>query len=223
MSGSEIFETYQKEYLTLQESISDKVKNLIPQAKPDQRKLLFNQATRELEEADEIISQMEVELQSLPPNIRNPLTPRLKSYKNDVKTLKKDLQKTNSAASDREQLLGAGGSHVIDFEVTSMDQRSRLLQGTERLQDGSRRLEEARRIAIETENVGISTLETLNRQREQILRTRDTLSSADTWITKSQGILKTMQRRLVTNKFMTAGIIAILVVIIAVIIYLKWG
>jgi hypothetical protein len=31
-----------------------------------------------------------------------------------------------------------------------MDQRSRLLNGTERLQDGSRRLEEARRVALET-------------------------------------------------------------------------
>jgi vesicle transport through interaction with t-SNAREs protein 1 len=31
-----------------------------------------------------------------------------------------------------------------------VDQRSRLLKGTERLQDGSKRLEEARRVAMET-------------------------------------------------------------------------
>lgn len=31
-----------------------------------------------------------------------------------------------------------------------MDQRSRLIHGTERLQDGSRRLEEAQRVALET-------------------------------------------------------------------------
>jgi vesicle transport through interaction with t-SNAREs protein 1 len=52
-----------------------------------------------------------------------------------------------------------------------MDQRSRLIDGTERLQNSSRRLEEAQRIALETEGVGISTLEDLNRQREQMLRT----------------------------------------------------
>lgn len=76
-----------------------------------------------------------------------------------------------------------------------MDQRSRLLQGTERLQEGSRRLDDARRLALETESIGIATLEDLNRQRDQILRTRDTLSNADTWIAKSQGVLRGMQRR----------------------------
>lgn len=93
-------------------------------------------------------------------------------------------------------MLGSSSDHTtVDFEVKSMDQRSRLIQGTERLQDGSRRLEEAQRMALETEQIGINTLGDLNRQREQILRTRDTLSTADAWIGKSQGLLKNMHQR----------------------------
>ncbi|KAJ1334270.1 hypothetical protein BSLG_008105 [Batrachochytrium salamandrivorans] len=76
-----------------------------------------------------------------------------------------------------------------------MDQRGRLLQGTERLQNSSRRLEDARRIALETEQIGINTLSDLSSQREQIIRTQGMLGTADSWVAKSQGVLKTMQRR----------------------------
>ncbi|TPX64751.1 hypothetical protein SpCBS45565_g05648 [Spizellomyces sp. 'palustris'] len=191
--GSEILGTYQKEYDTLHESLLSKVET-IAATTGEQKKLLYNQAERELEEADEIVSQMEVELASLAAATRMRLAPRVRSFKEDVKKIRRDLQKA-AGGSDRDQLLGRGGQHVVDFEVSSMDQRSRLLQGTERLQEGSRRLEDARRLALETESIGISTLEDLNRQREQILNTRDRLSTADTWIAKSQGVLRGMQRR----------------------------
>ncbi|KAJ3416393.1 hypothetical protein HDV05_001961 [Chytridiales sp. JEL 0842] len=190
-NSSEIFETYQKEYTTIYDSIQDKVRNAIPNATGEQRKLLVNQANRELEEADEIISQMEMELTSLPAGVKVQLGPRVKQFKDDVRRAKRDLSKSGN---ERDQLL-AGGSHVVDFESTSLDQRSRLIQGTERLQEGSRRLEEAKRVALETEAMGINTLSTLNSQREQLTRTRDTLGNADSWITKSQGVLRGMQRQ----------------------------
>ena len=59
----------------------------------------------------------------------------------------------------------------------------------------SNRLEEAHRMALETEQIGISTLGDLNRQRQQIEHARDGLGQADSWIAKSQGLLKTMHRR----------------------------
>ncbi|KAI8811372.1 t-SNARE [Cladochytrium replicatum] len=218
---SVVFDTYEKEYGTLHESLSNRLTNLIPTASPDKRKLLVNQAERELEEVDEIISHMEIELQSLAQPVRTRLQVKLRMYKDEVKKFKKDMLKF-SGHSERDQLLGRGGSHTIDVEVASMDQRTRLLQGTERLQDGSRRLEDARRLALETEAIGISTLEDLNRQREQIIRTRDTLGNADSFIAKSQGILKGMQQRIAASKLLTAGIIVTLVLIILLIIYLKW-
>jgi len=67
------------------------------------------------------------------------------------------------------------GSHTIDMDIAAQDQRARLLNGTERLNRASDRLEEARRLAHETEAIGVNTLETLGAQREQILRTRDTV------------------------------------------------
>ena len=51
----------------------------------------MNQVQRELEEADEIIGQMEMELVSLPVSQRSSVSPRLQQYKDEVKKLKKDL------------------------------------------------------------------------------------------------------------------------------------
>ncbi len=57
-----------------------------------------------------------------------------------------------------------------------MDQRARLLQGTNRLNDASRRLEESHRLALETEQIGTDTLGTLRNQRQQILHAHSTVS-----------------------------------------------
>ncbi|KAL5035797.1 t-SNARE VTI1, variant 2 [Batrachochytrium dendrobatidis] len=169
---------------------------------------------------------MEMELVSLPAQQRVSVSPRVQQYKEELKKFKKNLQKKVAsggadAASERDQLLG--GSANIDLEAANMDQRGRLLQGTERLQNSSRRLEDARRIALETEQIGISTLSDLNSQREQIIRTQNRLGTADSWIAKSQGVLKTMQRRLSQNKLLTAGIIALLVFLILAVIVAKFA
>ena len=139
--------------------------------------------------------------------------------------LKKQKRNATSAnASERDQLLGGkNNSTIVDFESTNMDQRGRLLQGTERLQNSSRRLEDARRVALETEQIGISTLADLNTQREQIVRTQNRLGTADSWITKSTSVLKTMQRRLAANKLLSAGIIMLLVFLILAIIVMKFS
>ncbi|KAJ3095538.1 hypothetical protein HDU97_006814 [Phlyctochytrium planicorne] len=184
----------------------------------EQKVLLINQTKRELDEADEIISQMEMEVLSMAGPQKSHLSRRVKEFKEEIKRARRDLSKPSSLA-DRDLLLGSSSSTIIDVET---DQRGRLLAGTERLQDGSRRLENAKRLALEAETMGISTLNDLNSQREQITRTRDTLSNADTWVTRSQGVLRGMQRQLQANRLMTYGIIAILVLLIIAVIYLKY-
>ncbi|KAJ3076270.1 hypothetical protein HDU98_004569 [Podochytrium sp. JEL0797] len=216
--GSEVFQTYEKEYATLHEAVTSKLTADIPSAAtPEQKKRLINQATRELEEADEIISQMEMELASLAAPIKGKLAPRVKSFKDDIKKAKKDLSKLN--VSDRDQLLGTSnsGAHLVDMDNRGNEQRSKMMQGTERLQEGSRKLEEAKRMAMDTETIGIETLGNLNQQREQILRTKDRLTVADSFITKSQGVLRGMHDTMMANKWLTYGIIGALMLLILII------
>ncbi|KAJ3115117.1 hypothetical protein HDU96_001176 [Phlyctochytrium bullatum] len=143
------------------------------------------------------ISQMDLEVISMVGPQKAQLARRVKEFKEEMKRARRDLAKPGGQ-TDRELLLGSAGSSsssLLDLEAATMDQRGRLLMGTERLQEGSRRLENAKRLALETETMGISTLNDLNTQREQIIRTRDTLNTADTWVTRSQGILRGMQRQ----------------------------
>ncbi|KAI8837883.1 hypothetical protein BC829DRAFT_404841 [Chytridium lagenaria] len=217
MSGSEIFDTYEQEYSTLYDSITKRINNAIPSASGEQRTLFINQTKRELEEADEIISQMELEVLTMVGPSKSVLSRRVKEFKKKTKRLKRDLTRP-SAANDRDLLLGGGSSSsLIDLESATLDQRGRLLMGTERLQDGSRRLDNAKRLAFRG-----CTLNDLNSQREQIVRTRDTLNNADTWVTRSQGVLRGMQRQLQANRLITYGIIAVLILMIIAVIWLKF-
>lgn len=82
-----------------------------------------------------------------------------------------------------------------DLDASTIDQRQRLLNGTDRLGESSRRLEDSHRLALETESIGVNVLRTLKGQRETLLRTRDTLGEADSYIDKSSRTLKVMARR----------------------------
>ncbi|KAK6097399.1 t-SNARE VTI1 [Batrachochytrium dendrobatidis] len=93
MSG--IFETYEKEYRTLADDISKNISGQYSTAVGDQRKILQNKLQRELEEADEIIGQMEMELVSLPAQQRVSVSPRVQQYKEELKKFKKTLQVPN--------------------------------------------------------------------------------------------------------------------------------
>lgn len=169
----------------------------------DERKSTLKRVEMELDEAEEIvsvatctcfltyprspeiplsqISQMEVELPSMPVSIRSNYSSRIHTSKTELQKVKRSL-KDAQRESQRDELLGAGGRgggnqpFSDDPYTDDGDQRQRLLKGTETLEDGSRRLENAHRIALETEDVGADILRNLRGQREQIEHTRDTVS-----------------------------------------------
>ncbi|KAJ1554990.1 hypothetical protein HK405_003497, partial [Cladochytrium tenue] len=191
----------------LRASFTQKIASTIPATDPrsEQRKLIANQVLRELDEADELISQYETELAGLSAAQRSRLAAFARSSRDEVRRARKDLEKARNS-SERILLLSPSGpsaptaaprdtaSGAVDLDLAFRDQRTRLLAGTERLQDSSRRLDDIHRIALETETIGVSTLTELSTQRDQILRTRDTLERADSWITRSQNVLIGMQR-----------------------------
>lgn len=71
------------------------------------------------------------------------------------------------------------------------------------------------------QELGTQILGDLQRQRETIVHARDTLHGADDNITKARKILTNMSRRVLQNKIIMAGIIAFLILAIALIIWAK--
>ncbi|KAF9954803.1 hypothetical protein BGZ72_004270 [Mortierella alpina] len=139
-----------------------------------------------------------MELLNLPLPSRTRLQARLRGYKSELERLKQTVKRAQIArsTSDRDELLGGLGAGV-DLDTASMDQRTRLLNGTDRLAQSSRTLQDSHRIALETEALGAGILSDLRGQREQIIHSRNTLLEADSSIDKSSRILKGMARRLV--------------------------
>lgn len=64
-------------------------------------------------------------------------------------------------------------------------------------------------------------LSDLQRQRESILHSRDTLGTVDANISKARDVLSAMSRRIVQNKAIMWGVIAMLVAAICLIIWTK--
>ncbi|CAO3569168.1 unnamed protein product [Mortierella alpina] len=220
--GSELFESYEQDYEAIKVSIRERL-NASGSEVGEVKKQTLRAADREIDEANEILHQMEMELLNLPQGSRTRLQARLRGHKTELERLKQTLkraQSTSRSTADRDELLG-GASGGVDLDTASMDQRTRLLNGTDRLAESSRRLQDSHKIALETESLGAGILSDLRGQREQIIHTRNTLLEADSNIDKASRTLKGMARRMATNKLITASIIAVLVFLILFVIYRK--
>ncbi|KAK5810155.1 t-SNARE [Linnemannia elongata] len=220
--GSELFESYEQDYEAIKVSITQRL-NASGSQNGEPKKQTLRAAGREIDEASEILQQMEMELLNLPQTYRTRLQARLRGYKAELERLKQTMkraQSTSRSTSDRDELLGGlnGGS---DLDAASMDQRTRLLNGTDRLAESSRRLQDSHKVALETESIGAGILGDLRGQREQIIHTRNTLLDADSSIDKASRTLKGMARRMATNKLITASIIIVLVGLILFVLYRK--
>ncbi|KAG1455608.1 hypothetical protein G6F56_007026 [Rhizopus delemar] len=201
MASSDLFANYEQDFTSITDSVKDKIEKHIPNQKGEERKATIRAVERELDEADEILGQMEMEILNIPTPSRTRLQAKLRLYKSETEKLKRDLRRTTAIVpknSDREELLGGIGSGddlQSDYDASTLDQRQRLLSGTDRLGQSSRRLEDSHRLALETEGIGINILSTLKGQRETLVRARDTLTEADSHIDKASKTLKGMARR----------------------------
>ena len=72
------------------------------------------------------------------------------------------------------------------------------------------------------QELGVSILQDLNRQRETIVHSRDTLHGADDNIARARRTLASMSRRVMTNKIIMFGIALLLIAAIILVVYYKF-
>ncbi|TFK26022.1 V-snare-domain-containing protein [Coprinopsis marcescibilis] len=226
-----LFESYSQDFQHLVQSIKEKLEGDAKNQIGEQRKAALRRAEIELDEADDIISQLELELQGIPKSIKSSYSSRLSSLKSELTRLKK-LSKDLHAQASRSDLLQPygrpAGSPRAGFATTASDdpyggrsERERLLFGNQTLQDGSRRIEDSTGVALQTEAFGADILTTLRGQREQIEGARDTLNTADRNIDRSSNTIGKMIYQMKKQRFIFAGIIAFFVFLIILILYFK--
>ncbi|KAG8902528.1 hypothetical protein FRB99_004363 [Tulasnella sp. 403] len=223
-SPTVLFESYEQDFKTVLATIKEKLEVDAPAQKGEQRKATLRRLEMELDEADEMTSQMEVEIQGMPQSIKPKYQARLKSAKAELQKAKKQTKDLHLSTS-RGDLLSTGANPSASDDPYADDeaqsQRTRLLQGTQSLSDSTRRLEDSQRIALETENVGADILRTLRQQRGTIEHAVEQLGQADVHIDRASGTLKGMVRRMYQQKLITGAIIIVLVLLILIILYEK--
>ncbi|XP_063473930.1 vesicle transport through interaction with t-SNAREs homolog 1A isoform X4 [Symphalangus syndactylus] len=183
------FEGYEQDFAVLTAEITSKIAR-VPRLPPDEKKQMVANVEKQLEEAKELLEQMDLEVREIPPQSRGMYSNRMRSYKQEMGKLETDFKRSRIAYSDevRNELLGDDGN-------SSENQRAHLLDNTERLERSSRRLEAGYQIAVETEQIGQEMLENLSHDREKIHRARERLRETDANLGKSSRILTGMLRR----------------------------
>ncbi|XP_069913324.1 vesicle transport through interaction with t-SNAREs homolog 1A isoform X7 [Oryctolagus cuniculus] len=140
------FEGYEQDFAVLTAEITNKIAR-VPRLPPDEKKQMVANVEKQLEEAKELLEQMDLEVREIPPQSRGMYSNRMRSYKQEMGKLETDFKRSRIAYSDevRNELLGDDGN-------SSENQRAHLLDNTERLERSSRRLEAGYQIAVETES-----------------------------------------------------------------------
>ncbi|XP_018537158.1 vesicle transport through interaction with t-SNAREs homolog 1B [Lates calcarifer] len=223
--SSEEFEKLHEIYRSLYEELK-----LMPDraltSHGEERKRLVRTFDERQGEAEEVLQGMEEELRAAPSSYRNAMTTKLRLYRRDLGKLQRDMR--NSAPSFGSSSQPVGGNHHGIYSSQNQQsthlqsQRALLLQGTEALNNASQSIERSQRIAAETEQIGTDVIEELGQQREQLDRSRNRLVNTGENLSRSRKILRSMSRRLVTNKLLLAVIILMELGILGAVVYLKF-
>ncbi|POW18974.1 hypothetical protein PSHT_05270 [Puccinia striiformis] len=236
--GLELFSSYEQEFNDLVISIRNALNVEAKNSVGEQRKAVLRRVERDYEEAEEILSQMDVELQSLDRALKPTISQKLKSYKAELSGFKSQIKQAYSQANPTELNSDSPYQEESDLSNSTKErqaQRERLLRSQQVLESSSNRLDSSHRIALETEELGSGILRDLRGQREQIENTRDTvefmsfyyrlfhwLREADGHLDKASNTLNKMIRRMYQQRVISGVIIAVLILLILFILYSKF-
>ncbi|XP_033103665.1 vesicle transport through interaction with t-SNAREs homolog 1A-like [Anneissia japonica] len=220
MSDMTAMEEFEHQFASLSADITSKI-NDIPKKHGNEKKILVNTAEKQMDEAQELLEQMDLEVRGIPAKDRQKYSTRVKSYQTELTRLEKDLRRSKIAFTDletgRDELFG------LEDVQSSEDQRTRLLDNTERLERSGRKLEAGYRMTVETEQIGQDILDNLHRDREKINNSRQRLRDMDSTIGQSSRVLNTMLRRIIQNRFLMIflGLVVVAVIILAIFFSVK--
>lgn len=197
--GETQFDSYEGELKLVFADLNQKLDALdTTESSAEERKSSIRAAERALEEAKELLDQLNLSKSSIPTAQRSKVNTRYRNHASDLDGYTRKLKSLKNAGvrasdSDRAQLFGE--RYTDDPNDAALEQRQQLLSGTERLGRSGDRLRESQRIALETEAIGAGTLADLHQQRNVIENTHRNLLQSEGYVDRSVKTLRGMARR----------------------------
>src|ERR1700689_5277056 len=101
-AGSELFSNYEAELKLVEADLNQKL-DQIPEMTGEERKSAVRSAERAVDEAKELLDQMNIEKSNIPTSIRAKVNSRFRNHQSDVDDLSRKLK---TLSSDRKALFG---------------------------------------------------------------------------------------------------------------------
>lgn len=225
--SSENFESLEDDFISIKDGVTTKINDLLFKSSGEKRKNLIREIQRELDDAQRLLEDLQVEAKAAPHPFRLQMNNRIKQYRQDLQNLKRKVTQNeiSSASNNRNQLFAR--SNQLDDESTSSsalvaNNRSRLLQMNETIDRTTETVYRTQQIAAETDQVGIAVVDELGTQREALIRTKERLVDTDVNLSKSRRILRSMYRRVMTNKLILVVIIILELGILAFVVWFRF-
>ncbi|KPP79554.1 vesicle transport through interaction with t-SNAREs 1B-like, partial [Scleropages formosus] len=211
-----------------------------------EKKRLMKDFSGRYREAEEMLREMDEALLDVPAAFRNPMSSKLRCYRRDIIKLQRDMKSYDLSSGFsgwlKEGQHGAYTSHRVSplhqvadsqqstfslyteyYQNTQLQsQRVLLLLGTESLHHATQSIKRSQHIAAESEHIGSDIVEELGEQREQLDRTRDRLIQTGEDLSRSRRIMRSISRRVMTNKMLLSLIILMEIGILGAVVYLKF-
>ncbi|XP_022647681.1 vesicle transport through interaction with t-SNAREs homolog 1A-like [Varroa jacobsoni] len=187
-----LMEDFEQQYAILSAEITTNISSLSAAGDGEKHKNIRG-IERLLEEVNELLEQMELEVQSMAPELKSKYANRVRSYQAELKRLKREY--LDARSTSRVDLYISRDSN--DFPT---DDKAQLLDNTDRLERATRQLKAGRQVAIETEQVGAEILSELGHQREVITRARERIRDTNDDVTRSSQLLTSMIRKAFQSK-----------------------
>ncbi|XP_014786813.1 vesicle transport through interaction with t-SNAREs homolog 1A isoform X1 [Octopus bimaculoides] len=207
-----LLESYQQQYSTLTADITHLI-GKITLSHGVEKQGHVRQVEKLFEEASELLEQMDLEVKEQPGKDRQKYQTRVRSYKTELSKLQTDVRRAKLGLDSKDDCM-------LDDHHDAEDQRTRLLENTERLERSGRKLDHGYHTAVETEQIGSAILENLHSQRQTINRSRARVDEMNTALGKSSRLLTGMMKRIIHNRIMLVVIGLIMVISICVALYL---
>ncbi|XP_065910159.1 vesicle transport through interaction with t-SNAREs homolog 1A-like [Dysidea avara] len=211
-----MFESYEQQFSSITADITARI-GKIPNLTGTDKKTEVGVVQGNLDEAKELVDQMEIEIHDMASEQQPAATKKLKSYRSQLDTLQKEFRKAQIAVGNgivaRRELLGAEETHYSD------DQRAQLLDNTETVDRTSRRLDEGKRIARETEEIGLEVIGNLHGQRETLEKSRHRLRETNEDLSKGSRIIRRISKRVVQHRIIIIVAALIILAVMGLIIF----
>ncbi|XP_029680092.1 vesicle transport through interaction with t-SNAREs homolog 1A [Formica exsecta] len=209
-----LIDNYEQQYAVLTADITAKIGRIRIQSGGEKRAFIQD-VDRQIEEAQELLEQMELEVRGINGTARDRLRGRVESHRAELKRLTQEFQ---TARKPKEDITEITVDESWDNNVTE-DQRKRLLDASERVERSGRTLQNGYRMALETEEIGSQVLKELHEQRETIQRSRGRLRETDAELGRGSRLLTGMIFRSLQQRIILAAVALVLIIVACIVIY----